>query len=95
MASKPLIPLAFGVTAVVVSGIGAWTVYQQFADHLTSQNASTQVERLVAKLAPRAECEPFRIKLLAQAQANPAAGSTQYAIADAWAGAGRVGCVAR
>lgn len=87
--------LAFGAAAIVVATIGAWAAYQQFAEQFSSQHTSSkQVGKLVAKLATRAECDQFRAKLLAQSEGNPASGATQYAIAIAWADAGKAGCVA-
>lgn len=95
MASKNQLPYRFAavVTAVVVTAITARAAYQRFAEESTPPPAPTQVEKLVGRLDPRAECDRFRAKLLAQAGASPTAGSTQYAIADAWQAASRAGCI--
>ena len=85
--------IVFGLASVVVAAIAARAVYQRFTDDFSPPTASTQVEKLVAKLNGRAECDPFRAKLQAQAGASPAAGATQYAIAETWQAANRAGCI--
>lgn len=49
----------------------------------------------MAKIDSRAECGSFRAKLQAQEGASSAAGSTQYAIAEAWQSASQAGCIAK
>jgi len=78
MATK--IPLHYRVAivigTVVVGAIVARGAYQQFARDMTPAPAAMQVEKLVARLDPRVECDRFRAKLLAQAGASPTAGTT-------------------
>lgn len=93
--TQPSYRIAFGLATVVVAAIGARAVYQRFSNDFTPPPAPTQVAKLVAKLNPTAECDPFRAKLLVQAEANPNAGATQYAIAETWQGASRAGCIAK
>lgn len=97
MVSSSHVPqrIAVAITVLVVAVIGARAAHQQFAEDFTLPPEPTQLEKLVAKLAPRAECDSYRAKLLAQAGASPTSGATQYAIAEAWAGASRAGCIAR
>ncbi len=78
----------------MVAAIVARGAYQRFAGDMTPAPAPTQVEKLVARLDPRTECDRFRAKLLAQSGASPTAGATQYAIAEAWQAASRAGCIA-
>ncbi|SPK77202.1 protein of unknown function (plasmid) [Cupriavidus taiwanensis] len=58
--------VAIAVGTVMVGAIVAPAVYQRFAQDMTP----TQVEKLVARLDPRVECDRFRAKLLAQSEAS-------------------------
>ena len=97
MASSSHFPyrIPFGMAVIVTAAIGVRAVYLRFAEELTPPPEPTQVEKLVAKLALRAECDPYLAKLLAQAGASPTAGAAQYAIAETWMGASRAGCIAK
>lgn len=97
MASRVPAPyrIAVGLATAAVVAIGTRTVYLRFADGMTPPAEPTQVEKLVAKTDTRAECGSFRAKLQAQEGASPAAGSTQYAIAEAWQSASQAGCIAK
>lgn len=80
MAPKIALPyrVAIAVATVVAVAIGARGAYQRFAQEMTPQPAPTQVEKLVARLDARAECDRFRAKLLVQANGTPTSGATQY-----------------